>query len=362
MSDDLELEELMRSGLERQAAVADVTAPVVERARSVARRRRRGAMAVVAAAASVAAVVTVGVVVDSGDDPHPPAEDRGGEPLPAGWRTEYWRDLTVDVPADWGYGGAPVRSGRDLVACYPEAMVGPDGARIEGRPTLGYVGRPIMLTDVCALYPDIRPGGPEAPYVWLGADIEPGLVDLGNGYVQETVEVNGSTLTVATDDPRLRERILDSADGGEQCFSELAAPPSVPVEEDFGAPASGMLVCAYGEDEGGVIGLTYSAVLDDRAARAFESAYDRAPSLPAGRTCDLGDDVDWVVLIVEDRRYVVYTHGHGCPRVDGPVGPVRLSEELARPWAVGGIPATVSAGATTERDQWVYDYFIGPQG
>ncbi len=39
--------------------------------------------------------------------------------------------------------------------------------------------------------------------------------------MQQTVEVNGSRLTVATDDKPLRERILASARGGETCMSDV---------------------------------------------------------------------------------------------------------------------------------------------
>ena len=51
------------------------------------------------------------------------------------WRTEYWANVAVDVPADWGYGGAPVESAGDVVACYPEAMAGADGSRLGNQET-----------------------------------------------------------------------------------------------------------------------------------------------------------------------------------------------------------------------------------
>ncbi len=114
---------------------------------------------------------------------------------PDGWRTEQWHDLAVDVPAHWGYGAAPMRLVDDTNICGDL----PDGP---------YVGRPVHGPDMC--WAGDRLPGASAPYVWLGADVEPGTVALGNGTVQETVEVAGTTLTVAADDP-LRRRILASA-------------------------------------------------------------------------------------------------------------------------------------------------------
>jgi hypothetical protein len=315
----------------------------------------------IAIVVATAAAVAVVVLVRSGDDP---ASEGRDDTLPTEWRTEYWRDLKVDVPADWGYGGAPIESG-GLYSCYPEAMIGPDGSRIEGERTLGYVGRPIALTDVCVPYPDNRPEGPQAPYVWLGADLPVGTVELGDGSVQETVEVNGSRLTVASDNPGLRERILASAAGGEQCFSNLEKPPTEYLENDFGGPDRGMTVCAYVRGESGVIGLTYSGVVPDVAGREFETAFSRSAAIPAGRSCDVGSDDSWVVLNFRERQYVVSLQAHGCPqimeaRVPGSL-PRRLSLATARPWAVGGIPAAVYASPGTD-ERWMYDYFIGPQG
>ncbi len=324
---------------------------------------RRGWIAIVAAAAAVVVVAVTAAVVAGGDD-EPGSTSRGGDSLPTEWRTEYWRDLQVEVPADWGYGGAPIESG-GLVSCFPGAGIGPDGAKLEGEPTRGYVGRPIVLTDVCVPYPDNRPGGPQAPYVWLGAQIPTGTVDLGGGFVQETVEVNGSNLTVASDSAALRERILDSAGGGEQCLSELERPPTFPIDAEFGGPAGAMTVCAYGRDEADVIGLTYSGTISRRAAETFEAAFRRGEPIPVGRSCDLGSDDSWVVLILRERRYVVSTQALGCPQVaevnTPDVLPVRLSLAMARPWAVGGIPAIVYASPGMD-ERWMYDYFIGPQG
>ena len=56
------------------------------------------------------------------------------------WRTEAWHDLAVDVPADWGWGTAPID-------------IGLDGPSLCGAPAPSaeqpYVGRPLPTSDVC---------------------------------------------------------------------------------------------------------------------------------------------------------------------------------------------------------------------
>ncbi len=249
--EDEQLERVMRDGLERRALDAARDAGLVARARDGAQRRRRlravavgvTAIGAVAACAALAAVLSAGTsgptAIDAagGEDPTVSAPEAGA------WRTETWGDIQVDVPADWGYGGAP---GADGVACYPAAGLDAAGTPVRPRATPpGYVGRPIVLTDVCL---SVDAGAPvQGPYVWLGAGIEPGEVDLGDGYVQETVSVAGTTVTVASDDVALRRQILESVGGSERCLSELDR--SGPIEhdraEDRDAEPVTLRVCAY---------------------------------------------------------------------------------------------------------------------
>ncbi len=289
MTDDHDLERLMRAGLERRAGAVDTTAPVAARAATATRRRRRGRTAAGVAALAVAAVAVTGVVVDRSGAPgsSPGVTDQvHDEPIPTTWRTEYWHDLQVDVPADWGWGGAPAPGygGDGPLACGAVDMVGPNGEQLrqEDR-TMPYVGRPIAQTDMCAV--GIEDETPQAPYVWLGAAVEPGTVELGDGYVRETREVNGSTVTVAAQSVELRRRILDSATGGETCFSELEQKP-VPTQSP-GAEGSAALqpesltVCAYREDEQtGSLDLAYATVLDRAHARELVDAVDGAAPGP----------------------------------------------------------------------------------
>ena len=345
MVEDNELDRLVRASLERRADEVDPTAPVAVRARGAARRRRGVRYAALASAAAVV-VVAVSAFVATQDDVDRTPADRGEDSLPVEWRTEYWRDMQVEVPADWGYGGAPVESG-GLVSCYPEAAIGPDGARLEGEPTRGYVGRPIALTDICVPYPDNRPEGPQAPYVWLGAQIPTGTVDLGDGFVQETVEVNGSNLTVASDNAALRERILDSAGGGETCLSEV---DQYPEPDLFPAQGSVDGACAYQRD-GDAWHLTYFSELEARGAQEFIRAFHAArPTQRGGLSCDLGSiDKEFVVVMLDGQNFVVLFDHFGCPTILGTSKRIDLEPAMTRSWSRNGLQATL-------------DYFIGPQG
>jgi hypothetical protein len=302
-----------------------------------------------------------------------PVDAPGTVAAPQGWRTEYWHDTSVQVPADWAYGGAPMRSGRQWYSCHASAMVSAEGEDLFGGDG-PYLGRPVALTDVCMAYPPNGPGAgpPDAPYVWLGAAIEPGRVDLGDGWVQETVEADGSTVTVASDDPALRERILASVTGGETCFSEVEVDRPLPAEVVGGdlSDAVALRVCVYRRDDHSspVAHLMYAAELDEPATRDYvaaleveEEATDRCPNL------DLVEG-EWVVLELLDEddaiaaRHVVH---FVCPGIDRAgerltgVETVALTEDRVRPWAVGGVPAVVSGPGDWDA---AHQYFIGPQG
>lgn len=376
--DDRDLEQLLRGGLAAHAEEAGTTAPVVDRVRADVGRRRRTRWSAVAAAAAVAVIAggTSVVALGGGDEPDrdadlPPAADSQGA-ADGEWRTEYWADVAVDVPADWGYGGAPHKTGGSTLACWPTAMVDATGQRVEDRrPSLGWVGRPIVVTDVCELYPWIEHSSqlePAAPYVWLGAEVEPGIVEYDNGYVQETVEVGGTTVTVGTRDDALRERILSSARGGETCTANVAQIP----RGDYATTTEGRgellhaEVCAYRRDDEGDYWLSYVRELAPEIAEATYGAAEAAPR--ATVDCDY-DPFEFVVVQAtyddpfgsEDlHRTAVYTMGCGGSVDIGDRFPAHtMTPESVEPWATSGIPAVV-VGPSDAR--WVYDYFIGLQG
>ena len=145
------------------------------------------------------------------------------------------------------------------------------------------MGRPIMLSDACMYEPDAiavrrRTSG------WARTS-SPAPSDLGDGYVQETVEAFGTTLTVASPDPALRAHVLDSARATTDCEARLSSRPEV-----IGMPIEGLdpvhsaQLCAYQQGEGG-FDLVYAGTLDEAAAQALYAG-DGLGSKAARDFCD----------------------------------------------------------------------------
>ena len=288
-----------------------------------------------------------------GDQPAGPGA-RSGDPLPTQWRTEYWHGIAVDVPEDWAYGGAPMASGGETVACWAGAMVSASGALVRGgdERSTPYIGRPIALTDLCQAYPFIGPDSdpPSVPSVWLGADVEVGSDDLGDGWVRETIEADGTTVTVTSDDARLRERILASVGGPGVCTSSLPAPTRVHDQliEGYGRPKV-LEVCAYRRSDSGDLKLAHGTVLGPRAARAFDEAVGRADP----RRMECGDEPpsEWVTLQMTGTSYPHAPVGVGgmqdmvigCGVVEvGPGQTYALDHGVLSALRVEGLPAVLS--------------------
>lgn len=341
-----DLDRLMRDGLRERAGRVDTAVPLVAAAQRGA-RRRRGLRVGLAAALAVAALalavrVDVGLDRDADPSPAPPASSSGTDPQlgDSGWRTERWHDLAVYVPADWGYGPAPAPSGSTSVLC---------GTVPEGR----YVGRPIMASDMC-LGGDALPE-PVAPYVWLGADVEPGEAVLADGTVQETVAVAGTTLTVAADDV-LRRRILASARVGGTCPAELPEAPLVRLPLADTGP--GLLVCAY-RSPGGSYRLVGGQQLPARAGDRFATAYDAAPLVGPEHSCPEPAGLELVLLRAGERQWVVDL-GCSLQRDPGRSGSRELTVASLQAWARGVVPHVLDGprGATGA----MAEPFIGPLG
>lgn len=384
--DDRSLERLMKQGLERRAREVDVDVPAAARAREAAGRSRWRTAAAAGLAAACVAGVAGGVVLlrdedsPSGSISGDPTTDGPTPPATGEWRTEYWHDVQVDVPPDWGWGGAPFEPtwedrANGLLACAAGPFLAPGSSDPDWQ-TTPYVGRPLFLTDVCMSYRDDQWPEPTAPYVWLGSPIEPGIREFDNGYVQETRGVNGSTVTVATAEPVLRARILDSVRAAEtgqmSCEPELGAPPEEFVSVEGVVEPTAMTVCVYGRDrDGDPVRLRYGQPLEPEAAERLLGAdwgREKVPG-PEHQSC-LNPEHEWVVLKIRGHdavslpeddyvaRFVV--HFGDCAALHAN-GDWPLTEALVSPWAVGGVPAVVS-GPSVEWEPWMADYFIGPQG
>ncbi|SFB71864.1 hypothetical protein SAMN04487968_101121 [Nocardioides terrae] len=368
-----ELEEAFRDGLATLAGEAEVSPEAVrrvrERARSGVVRRRRSGWAVAAAAAAVVAVGTGLSVALSGSNgvdqaaspspraSHSPSPSDVAPQVPGGYRLEVWHDVAVYVPVTWGWGSAPITRGGHPTLCGGGQVVQADGSRLEdeGQP---YVGRPVQLSQACDDAALQR--RPAAPYVWLGGDVPVGTVDLGDGWVRQTVEVGDVTVSVASDDAALRRSIVTSAHQvtGE-CDPLLESPPAPAgtTAPDF-VPVS-MTVCAYRATSTHLdYDLVYEQELSMGAAKYLVAAVDAAAPLGSS-SCYSPGGGEWALLRLRGtggafRDYVV---DMSCPSIADPTGTQHvLDRETVTSWAVGGVNAVLTGSALIETP----DRFIPP--
>lgn len=331
-----ELEQLFRESFERHADEVDTAIEVPTR------KRQGWAIPLLATAAAITVVASGGLLL--GDD----KPDSGIEPgpavvVPADWRLEQWHGVQVSVPPDWGWGGAPLadnlegRGAGRYLDCGASAFVDASGKKLlNGDRGLPYVGRPQYMTDMCTTYVPDRPPMPTVPYVWLGAPLDEGIRDLGDGWVQETVKVAGEAVTVATRDETLRRRVLASA-GPVQgaCAATLPADPQ-PVGDlpDIELPTS-MTVCAYDQTGESPWQLVYSTSVGPDPTATFVNALPDHTLPGAGEP---GTN-EIVVLHVGPTQLVVRLSSFSTIELRGVYG---LTPETVRPWAVDGIPAYVT--------------------
>lgn len=340
----MDLEETVRAVLAERAEDADVSASVAHRARAAVRRRRT--RTTLAAAVVVAVVVAVSAVVATrhSHDSAVPAGPATQTPYDAGpgFRLEVWHDLAVSVPATWGWGTSPTAT----TPCASGAMVGADGHRLaRPDPTMPYVGRPIAAALDCHSGPTTAG---HVPFVWLGMDLPSGAVDTGDGWVQQTRAVAGTTVTVYTDNAALRRTVLSSAHRWTgPCAPRLDSPPSVSRLGGFVKPVS-MTVCAYAADQTATRDVTgydllYEARVAMGPAKDLVAAVANAPET-GEYSCYGGQGGEWVLLRVNGdgsshRDYVVDPQ---CPSIADPDGVQHtLTYADVAPWAMTGVNAVI---------------------
>lgn len=283
------------------------------------------------------------------------------------WRREYWGDIAVDVPADWGYGGAPMEDpfpgAGDTITCSDQRS--PSGQLMRhGLANPGFVGRPVFMTDACAT----ELPHPRLPYVWLNAAVEPGVERYDDGWVQETVEVGARTVTVGTDDDELRASILATArvvDGDEAiCAQKPVGPQRDWTREGRGEFERGA-VCSYRFDESGLPVLAYAAPLNESAVDETFAAVQAAPDQTVVCDSQLFELVTVIAEYDDDfgplRLIESVSFDMGCGgSVEAFDGGHALTPEAVRPWADGGIRSVV-IGPLGGKGAMI-DSFLGPQG
>ena len=227
-----------------------------------------------------------------------------------------------------------------------------------------YVGRPLMMTDACSI-PGLPNGPGETPppadSVWLGAEVEPGRVELGDGYVRETVAVGDSVVTVTSDDPELRATILDTAEAVEvdangcRTDGDWASFPGGTLRD---VEPRSLSVCAYATRRGATV-LVWSARGDADAAAAYAGAVDEASATyDPGRLCTEQPGGEWLAIGVrgpgDETAWTVATMGE-CAQILWHYRAQGDPESLA---ASPVLPRTVAPWASP----WTRAYLAGPSG
>lgn len=377
MRDEL-VEQAVRESLERQALDADVDVPVVERARAAADGGPSAGRLLLVAAA-VIAVVAGGVAIaqtrsggDVADPTRPKPTPTAAADIPITWRTEAWHGAEVKVPPEWGWGGAPVE---EMLNCDSGPARAADGSSVELSDPVPYVGRSVMLSDACTMMSRRTRPDPDAPYVWLGAPLPAGKVQMGK-YVEETVEVGGTTVTVATDDPELRAQILSTA---RPVGADVECRPSTDEIIEAAGPGSteglgavlGASMCAYKKDGDGW-SLAAAQTLTPAAGQRFQRAVAKAPAAPLCKDDDVHEFVT-VHLTGEDQFssdhrkldavYVVklgVCSGVALDSLGNDATANRLTRANVQSWAVGPVPVTLTG--PTHYDPQLAKFFIGMLG
>jgi len=329
--------------------------PVVVRSRPPGRRGASwlAALAVVALVGGIAVVDRI-TSTPAGVITYPTVR------APVDWRVESFSGVEVQVPATWGWGGAPFRS--DIFGAARLGGCGSDHAAVRSpsdpasyaSSRTPFVGRPAHLSYTCVPW-----GGdglvPRTDAVWLGSPLAPGVRTL-QGALAETRVVGGVHVTVFSDRSSLRRRILgtvrlvDVDDNG--CPTEPVFQPSAPGRL---TPTS-LSVCVYSQ-ESGTTELEWSGRVDAGAARAYAGAADAAVS---GRSTCPTPSGQWVALGLHgDGAAVRWDLAlPGCGAVETAAGQAPLTEATVRDWAVGGVTAYVDG----PDDRALSDYFRASVG
>ena len=271
-----DVETRLSEGLAGTAARAPHPTDLAAGARSRLRRRRRTTAAVVAAALAVVAIPVGVVAVVGGPDPDPGAPDRRdstvADSLPADWRTETWRDLSVDVPPGWTYGGGTdwCTSGRD-VAGTPPQVSRPGGVipMIACEPSYGYG---VHFSEPSS--GELPPGTEGVVQQYRGSRYPDGS---WIGYAA----TGAAAVWVVTDDRTTTRQVLDSATPVGEVEANGCATRVEMVSPTTNEQVS---VCRYSADGW----LEQSELLSRQDSSAAVEALNAAPLAEQGRPCSPG--------------------------------------------------------------------------
>ena len=294
--------------VERSTSAPDATG-LADGARR--RLRRRRTTRTVASAAVVAAAVPLGLTLWGGDggpsavdDPTVASEPPSG--VEAGFRVETWRDLTFEVPAEWGHGGTttwcttpgPVEESRPVVT-RPDAVV----ALIACVPANGYGATISPPTTITPAY--------DSGHVWQyqteGVDeaFYPDGAWLGYWYDRTDI------VTVVTPDRALTRRIVDSVRRYEG-VDPNGCPPDLAEAEATTSSVRQLTLCRYDAQDR----LSASGSWSGEEAEARLEALSGGPALPESGGCT-DEQPTGRIAVLGSEGYLATAVVDGCTERQG---------------------------------------------
>ena len=262
----------------------------------------------------------------------PPSPTTPDDPAPDGWRTEYYRDISFEVPSDWGYSMPPSPASW----CASSA---------EGRPRPDELKPYVWLRTLAAPEPAIACGPmPDSLLTEHVVALEPGSAE---DYVEGTSEVAGwsvvtrfvgsAILVVTTKDRDRAEQILDSST---VVTDDTPCPPSSPVAGPLGArpteptdlnalgDVDHVVLCQYEPDPEPVVGRSRLRAAHLVTGRPADQLVAELQSAPVNDTSCKPTPLDGLPEIAVlarvtagDRISDIHIAATGCPDRDrGMVG------------------------------------------
>ncbi|WP_432477454.1 hypothetical protein [Nocardioides sp. GXQ0305] len=315
-----ELETRLSDGLAGTAERAPAPADLAAGARDRLRLRRRTTAAVVAAAVAVVAVpVGVALVVPGDDGPAGDDEPTTGG-VPTDWRTETWRDLSLDVPSDWGWGGGSdwCTSGREVEDTDPQVSR-PGGVipAIACSPSYGYGAH------------FLEPSGGELPPGTEGVVQQYRGGRYPDGAWIGYASTGQAAVWVVADDRTTARLVLDSTEPVGEVDANGCA---TRVEMTAPSTSARVSVCRY-DDDGW---LEQSELLSESESGRAVAAVAAAPqSGTAARHCTWEQAFEKPAIILRSAGFEATVLLEGCGVVDpaGGVVPRRLTPDVLY-WAL----------------------------
>ncbi len=250
--------------------------------------------------------------------PAGPPSTLPADPAPDGWRTEQYRDVVFQVPADWGYAYEP-----GVAWC-----AGSDGKtpRPEHRKPYVALGDPQVVPAIAC------PELPDALITEHVAAISPadksadGRFELGNGFWEVTRTVGAVKLRAVSKDAELAQQIVDtSAEAGADApcapehslINDPAARPDPAADVTTFGTVDRIALCQY-EIGDGPRGLKAAAALSGDQAQGLIDGIAAAPVNP-NSVCKSEPTKGWqdvtAVLRVQTAGEIreIILRQQGCP-------------------------------------------------